>query len=288
MIYVLLLLLVTAVWGWTFVLVKDAISQYPTLPFLAIRFAIAALVMVAVARRLPSRRVLLVGIPIGLALTAGYLLQTVGLQSTSPGNAGLLTGLFVILTPLLDGLLGARIPGRTFAAACCALVGIALLTGSGFSLPKVGDLLVIGCALAFALHIVLLGRWAPGLPPAPLALVQMLVAAVLFSAGSVASFSRPSPSVWFALVVTGVFASAVGFLIQTWAQTKISASRTALILATEPAWALLAAIALASQRLNGVQGAGAGLVLLAIIGHEVVGAAIARAARAEPRGERPS
>ena len=288
MIYVLLLLLVTAVWGWTFVLVKDAISQYPTLPFLAIRFAIAALVMVAVARRLPSRRVVLVGVPIGLALTAGYLLQTVGLQSTSPGNAGLLTGLFVIVTPLLDGLLGARIPRRTFAAAIVALIGIALLTGSGFSLPRPGDLLVIGCAIAFALHIVLLGRWAPGLPPAPLALVQMLVAAVLFSAGSVQSFSRPTPGVWFALVVTGVLASAVGFLVQTWAQTKISASRTALILATEPAWALLAAILLAGQRLNVVQGVGAALVLLAIIGHEALAARLRYLSRAESREERPS
>ena len=272
MIYVLLLVLVTAVWGTTFVLVKDAISHYPTLPFLAVRFALAALVMVLVVRRPPGWRVVRVGIPIGVALAAGYLLQTIGLQTTSPGNAGLLTGLFVVFTPLIDGLLGVRIPPRTIASVVLALAGTVLLTGSGFALPGIGDLLVIGCALAFAVHIVLLSRWAPGVPPATLALIQMLTAAVLFSAASVPHFKTPPSSVWFPIVVTGVVASALGFLIQTWAQTHISASRTALILATEPAWALLAAVLLAGQRFGLLQAIGAGLLMLAIIGHEVLAA----------------
>ena len=270
MIYVLLLVLVTAVWGSTFVLVKDAISHYPTLPFLAIRFALAALVMVLVVRRPPSWRVVKVGVPIGVALAAGYLLQTVGLETTSPGNAGLLTGLFVVFTPLIDGLFGTRIPPRTIASVVLALAGTALLTGAGFSLPGIGDLLVIGCALAFAVHIVLLSRWAPGVPPAALALVQMLTAAVLFSAASVPHFKTPPSNVWFAIVVTGVLASALGFLIQTWAQSHLSASRTALILVTEPAWALLAAILLAGQHFGPLQATGAALLLLAILGHEVL------------------
>jgi drug/metabolite transporter (DMT)-like permease len=278
LIYVLLLVLVTAVWGSTFVLVKDAISQYPTLPFLAIRFALAALVMIVVVRRLPSRRVLAVGAPIGVALAAGYLLQTVGLQTTSPGNAGLLTGLFVVFTPLLEGLLGNHVPLRTVGAALLALLGTALLTGSGFALPHLGDLLVIGCALAFAVHIVLLGRWAPGLPAAPLAMVQMLTSAVLFSGASVTSFTPPPQSVWFAIAVTGVLASAVAFLIQTWAQAHLTASRTALILATEPAWALLAAVLLAGQRFGSLQAMGAGLVLIAILGHEALAALAERRA----------
>ena len=270
MIYVLLLVLVTAVWGWTFVLVKDAISQYPTLPFLAIRFALAALVLIAVVRRPPGWLVVRVGVPIGVALAAGYLLQTVGLQTTSPGNAGLLTGLFVVFTPVIDGLFGASIPRRTIMAAVAALVGTFLLTGSGFALPGVGDLLVIGCAVAFAIHIVLLSRWAPSLPSAPLALVQMLTAAALFGGVAAPQLRPPPGSVWFAIAITGVLASAVAFLIQTWAQTHLSASRTALILATEPAWALFAAIVLAGQRLGPVQALGAGIVLLAIVGHEAL------------------
>jgi len=263
---------VTAVWGWTFVLVKDAISHYPTLPFLAIRFALAALVMVLIVRRPPGWRVVRVGLPIGLALAAGYLLQTVGLQTTSPGNAGLLTGLFVVFTPLIDGLFGVRIPSRTVVSVALALAGTVLLTGSGFALPGIGDLLVVGCALCFALHIVMLSRWAPGAPPAMLAMVQMLTAAVLFGGASLPQLAVPPAGVWFAIVVTGVLASALGFLIQTWAQTHISASRTALILVTEPAWALLAAVVLAGQRLVPLQALGAGLLLLAIVGHEALAA----------------
>jgi drug/metabolite transporter (DMT)-like permease len=281
LIYVLLLVLVTAVWGSTFVLVKDAISQYPTLPFLAVRFALAALVMIVIVHRPPGWRVLRVGVLIGFALAAGYLLQTIGLETTSPGNAGLLTGLFVVFTPLIDGIFGARIPPRTIVSALLALVGTALLTGSGFSVPSVGDLLVIGCAVAFALHIVLLSRWAPGLPPTALAMVQMLTAAVLFSAGAAPRFYLPPTGVWFAIVLTGVLASALGFLIQTWAQTHISASRTALILVTEPAWALLAAIVLAGQHFGLLQASGAALLLLAIVGHEALAIRAAGLATAE-------
>jgi len=272
LIYVLLLVLVTAVWGWTFVLVKDAISQYPTLPFLAIRFAIAALVMVALVRRPPGWRIARVGVPIGVALAAGYLFQTVGLQTTSPGNAGLLTGLFVVFTPLIDGLFGVAIPPRTILAAVAALAGTMLLTGSGLALPHLGDLLVIACAVCFAVHIVLLSRFAPSLAPAPLAMVQMLTAAALFGGVALPQLRAPSGSVWFAIAVTGVLASAVAFFIQTWAQAHLSASRTALILATEPAWALVAAIVLAGQRLGTVQAIGAGIVLLAILGHEALAA----------------
>jgi drug/metabolite transporter (DMT)-like permease len=272
LIYVLLLVLVTALWGWTFVLVKDAISQYPTLPFLAIRFALAALVMIAVVRRPPGWSVVRVGVPIGVALAAGYLLQTVGLQSTSPGNAGLLTGLLVVFTPLIDGLFGARIPLRTMLAAVAALIGTFLLTGSGFALPGLGDLLVIGCAIAFAVHVVLLSRWAWRLPSAPLAMVQMLTAAALFGGAAIPEYRLPSAGVWFAIAVTGVLASALAFLVQTWAQTHLSASRTALVLATEPAWALVAAIALAGQRFGPLQALGAGILLLSVLGHEVAAA----------------
>jgi drug/metabolite transporter (DMT)-like permease len=270
LIYVLLLVLVTAVWGSTFVLVKDAISHYPTLPFLAIRFALAALVMILVVRRPPGWKLVRVGVPIGVALAAGYLLQTVGLQTTSPGNAGLLTGLFVVFTPLLEGFVGVHVPVRTVVAAVLALAGTALLTGSGFALPHLGDLLVIGCALAFAVHIVLLSRWAPGLPPAPLAMVQMLTAALLFGGASLPQLRVPPSGVWFAIAVTGVLASALGFLIQTWAQSYLSASRTALVLSTEPAWALAAAILLAGQHFGFLQAAGAALLLVAIVGHEVL------------------
>jgi drug/metabolite transporter (DMT)-like permease len=276
LIYVLLLLAVTAVWGWTFVVVKDAISGYPPLPFLAIRFTVAALVVGAFVRRLPDRRVLKAGVLVGLVLAAGYLFQTIGLAFTSPGNAGLITGLFVVFTPLLERAFGSPVPLRTGVAVVVALAGTALLAGTGSGGVGAGDLLVLGCAVAFALHIVLLGRWAGALAPGPLALMQMLTGATFFTLAAGPALRPPPPGVWPAIVITGVFASALAFLIQTWAQRHLTPSRTALILATEPGWALAFAALLAGQRLAGLQALGAAMVLVAIAGHEAAAALSSR------------
>jgi len=260
---------VTVVWGWTFVLVKDAITQYPTLPFLELRFLLALLVMVALVRRLPTRPELKVGITAGAVLAGGYLFQTLGLTTTSPGNAGLITGLFVVFTPIIDRFFGVTLHRRTVVAAICALIGVAALTGgpSGFGL---GDLLMLGAAILLALHIVLLSRWSPGLKAAPLAMLQMGTCALIFTGSGSWSLRAPTAGVWFAIVITGVFASALAFYVQTWAQAHLDASRTALILATEPAWAVVASVALAGQRFGLIQAAGAALVLVAILGHELV------------------
>jgi drug/metabolite transporter (DMT)-like permease len=268
LIYVLFFVGVTAVWGWTFVVVKNAIAEYPTLPFLQLRFILAFLVMAVLVRRLPTRRELLVGLAAGTVLAGGYLTQTVGLSLISPGNAGLITGLLVLFTPLLDRVFGVPLKRRTIVAVIVSVIGIGMLTGgpSGFG---VGDVLVIVCAVLFALHIVLLSRWSPGLRSAPLAMVQMGACALLFSAGGTWTLRMPSTDVWIAIVITGVFASALAFYIQTWAQAHIDASRTALIIAMEPAWAVAAAVVLAGQRFGLLQAAGAALVLAAIVGHEL-------------------
>jgi len=268
LIYVFLLLLVTAVWGWTFVLVKDSITQYPTLPFLQLRFILAFLVMAVLVHRLPVRRELRLGIIVGAVLAAGYLTQTVGLTMTSPGNSGLITGLFVVFTPLIDRFFGVKLRWWTLVAVAAALAGTVLLVG-GPSGVGLGDILTIACAFLFGLHIVLLSHWSPGLRSAPLAMVQMGSCALIFSAGGSWTLSLPSQGVWIAIVITGVFASALAFYIQTWAQQHLSASRTALILTTEPAWAVAAAVILAGQRFGALQAAGAALVLAAIVGHEL-------------------
>ncbi|GAC1663180.1 MAG: DMT family transporter [Candidatus Dormibacteraceae bacterium] len=268
MIYVLLLFMVTAVWGWTFVLIKDALKHYPTLPFLDLRFTLALVVMVILARRLPTRRELWVGLVAGAVLAAGYWTQTVGLTLTSPGNSGVITGLFVVFTPLIDRLFGTRLNWWTWIAVAAALTGTVMLVGgpSNFGL---GDLLTVACAILYALHFVLLSKWAPSLRSAPLAMMQMGACALIFTGTGAWSLQPPTPNVWFAVVVTGVFASALAFYIQTWAQQHLSASRTALILTTEPAWALVAAVVLAGQRFGALQAGGAALVLAAIVGHEL-------------------
>jgi len=268
LIYVLLFVGVTAVWGWTFVVVKNAIAEYPTLPFLQLRFLLAFLVMAILVRRLPTRKELRVGLLVGAVLAMGYLTQTLGLNLISPGNAGLITGLLVLFTPFIDRLFGVPLKRRTIIAVIVAVIGIGMVTG-GPSAFGLGDLLVVVCAMFLALHIVLLSRWSPGLRSAPLAMVQMGACALIFSAGGTWSLSMPSTDVWIAIVITGVFASALAFFIQTWAQSHLDASRTALIIAMEPAWAVAAAVVLAGQRFGWLQAIGAALVLAAIVGHEL-------------------
>ena len=258
----------TAVWGWTFVIVKDAIAQYPTLPFLAIRFALALLVLAIVVRRLPARRTLVVGAAVGAVVAAGYVLQTAALQTASPGNAGLITGLFVVFTPLLERLTGRPVPWWTYVAVATALAGTVLLAGGGSARIGLAEVMLLGCALAFAMQIVMLSHWSPGLPSGPLAMVQMGTATLLFGVPALPGLRLPGPSVWFALVITGVFASALAIFIQTWAQQRLSASRTAVILSTEPAWALFFSVLLAGQRLGPVPALGAALMLIAIFGYE--------------------
>ena len=281
MIYVLVLTAVTAIWGWTFVVIKDSIAHYPVAPFLALRVGLAVLVLLLISRRLPERRALAIGALIGATVAAGYALQTYGLASTAPGTAGLITGLFVVFTPVIDRVFGARIAARTWVAVTVALVGTALLAGGDPAVRVgLGDLLVLAGAICFALQVVLLSRRAPGLRPVDLALMQMGVSFVVFSAAGSTSFVPPTRAVWFGVVITGVFASALAFPLQAWVQSKMSATRAALIMAMEPAWALFFAVLLAGQHLDPVQAVGAALVLAAVIGHEA--APQLAAARASP------
>jgi len=269
--YVLVLTAVTAVWGWTFVVVKDAIASYPVAPFLALRFGLAVVVVLLLSRRLPGRRALLIGSVIGLAVAAGYAFQTYGLQGTAPGTAGLITGLFVVFTPVIDHFFGAKIAPRTAVAVAVALVGTGLLAGGDPAVNVgLGDLLVFVSAICFAFQVVLLSRRAPGLRATDLALMQMAVSFVVFSAAGSTTFASPTGDVWFGVVITGIFASALAFPLQAWVQAKMNATRAALIMAMEPAWALFFAVLLAGQRLDSLQAAGAALVLAAVIGHEAI------------------
>src|SRR5258708_8271855 len=158
--------MVTAVWGWTFVLVKDALTHYPTLPFLQLRFILAFLVMAVLVRRLPTGREVRVGVVAGAVLAAGYLTQTVGLTMSSPGNSGLITGLFVVFTPLIDRVFGVALRWYTLVAVAAALGGTVLLVGGppGFGL---GDLLPVACPFLYPLPTALLPPSPPSFRPPP-------------------------------------------------------------------------------------------------------------------------
>lgn len=263
---------VTAIWGWTFVVVRDAVHAYPVLPFLAMRFVLASIVLLPILMR--RRRGFRQGVLPGVLLAMSYLLQTLGLQHTSASKAGLLTGLFVVLTPVLGFLvMGVRPRAATAVAVAAALVGTVLLTGPGAVSASKGELLGDGLeiltALCLSVHILLLGRVDKEADAAAVALAQMVTAAILFSGGTaVQGFPVPSGSVLSGVVITGVLASAVAFWIQTLVQQRISAARTAIILVAEPAFATLFGYLLAGDRFDYAAAAGAGLILAALIFHE--------------------
>ncbi len=274
MIDLLVLVLVTMVWGWTFVMVKDAIAIYPLSAFLGLRFLLASAVLALLLLRLPKRRALAQGAVVGAAVACGYLGQTQGLETIGAGTVGLLTGLFVVFTPIFERIgMGRRLSRLTMIAILVAVVGTALLTSTGSSGFQFGDLLVILSAMAFAAQIVLLSAWSRTGNAMELALVQMLVCAVVFIglAGATDAKDWPPPqSVLPAVAVTGVLASALAFWAQTWVQQRMAASRAALIMALEPAFALFFSLTLTGQRLGLLQALGATLLLIAVVGHEAL------------------
>ncbi len=264
---VLALVAVTAVWGLTFVQVKDAVALYPLFAFLAVRVAIATAVLAPPAlrplRALP-RRGWIAGAGLGLLLAAGYALQTAGLERTTVSNAGFITGLYVVFTPLAAvALFRIRVGAIVWAGVALSTAGLALLTGVGGG-DGLGDLLVLLGSAAYSLQIALMERYAPRYDPVAFTFVEMLAAFVGFAAVAVALGQVEVPrgwTVWGALLVTGVFASALGFLVQTWAQRRTSATRTALAFALEPVWAAGFGFWLAGDRLGPLAWVGAALIM---------------------------
>ena len=262
------LVLVTAVWGVTFVQVKDAVELYPLFAFLAVRFAIASVVLAVPAAsrmRTLGRPGWAAGASLGLLLALGYALQTAGLERTTVSSAGFITGLYVVFTPLLGLLLFRTRVGRAvWLGVSLAVAGLAMLSGVGAGDP-LGDALVLGGAAAYSLQIALMERYAPRFDAVAFTQAEMLAAFAGFAAVAVALGQIEVPSgwtVWGALLVTGIFASALGFLVQTWAQRRTSATRTALAFAMEPVFAGIFGFWLAGDRL-GVLGWGGCAVIMA-------------------------
>jgi drug/metabolite transporter (DMT)-like permease len=265
------LILVTAVWGLTFVQVKDAVAVYPLFAFLALRFAIASVTLAPVAVvRVPrlGRRGVVAAAALGLLLAFGYALQTAGLELTSVSNAGFVTGLYVVFTPLFAFALFRIRTGRAVVAGVIvSLVGLALLGGGGTG-SAAGDALVLGGSAAYSLQIALMERYAPRYDALGFTFVEMAAAFGAFAVVAVAVEELRVPRgwvVWGALIVTGVFASALAFLIQMWAQRRTTATRTALAFALEPVFAALFGYTLAGDRLGALGWAGAALIMLGIV-----------------------
>jgi drug/metabolite transporter (DMT)-like permease len=271
---------VTAVWGVTFVQVKDAVAIYPLFPFLSVRFGIASLVLVpfAAARVRPlGRSGAGAACVAGALLAAGYTLQTLGLERTSVSSAGFVTGMYVVLTPLLAfACFRMRIGGAALVGVVLATFGLALLAGVHGGSPG-GELLVLGGAAVYSLQIVLMERYAPRYDAFGFTLVEMVAAFGLLTVLAVPTFAAPRGwTVWGALLVTGIFASALGFLVQTWAQRRTSATRTALVFTLEPVWAAFFGFTLAGDRLGAAGWAGSVLIMAGIVVAEPAAASVLR------------
>jgi drug/metabolite transporter (DMT)-like permease len=273
----LALIAIAAVWGLTFTMVQDAVQRLPVTAFLAYRFLPAALLVGLAFRRELARlspEGWRAGTVMGLFLTAGYLSQTFGLQETSPSNAGFITGLFVVLTPLLGAVVLRQRAGRTaWLAAGASAVGLFLLSGAGAEFRAAGDGLVLLCAIAFSAHILATDRGVARHSTGALVAVQLGVCGTLCLAVAAVAGELEAPrgaSVWSALIVTSLVASALGFLVQTYAQQHASPARTALILASEPAFAGLFGYLIAGDRLGPVEWAGAAVILAAIVAVDAI------------------
>ena len=272
------LLLVTLVWGSTFVVVKWAIEDLPPFPFLAIRFALAFISLLPFLwfqKAHISKGTLLKGAALGIFLFSGYAFQTIGLQYTTASNAGFITGLSVVIVPALVALTTRTLPRlNLILGILSALIGLALLSlGDNFEFNK-GDLMVLACAFSFALHIFLVGRYAPQTNATVLASVQILTVSVLSAVFSLLLPQPPlhfSTNAWLGLLITAVPATSLAFFVQTKMQQFTTPTHTALIFSMEPVFSAVAAFFFAGELLSLKGFLGAGLVLGGMIIAEFTG-----------------
>ncbi len=274
------LIAVTAVWGVTFVQVKDAVEIYPLFAFLAVRFAIATVTLAvpAVGRiRGLGRSGVGAGALLGLLLAAGYALQTAGLERTTVSSTGFVTGMYVVLTPVIALLLyRSRIGLAAWGGVALSTAGLSMLSGIHAG-SATGDLLVLAGAAVYSLQIVLMERYAPRFDALAFTLVEMLTACVGLGVAAVSLGDLGTPhgwTVWGALLVTGVFASALAYLVQTWAQRRTSATRTALVFTMEPVFTALFGYTLAGDRLGAFGWGGCAAIMAGIVLAEPAAAAV--------------
>jgi len=268
------LMIVAASWGFGFVWMKDAIERQPYFDFLALRFTIAAGVMFLIRPQLVRHinlNFLNRGVLLGVALGLGYVTQTIGLEQSTAAITGFFTGLYIVLTPLFAWLLlRQKIASKVLLGVIIATIGLGVITLGGLGFD-IGTISLLACAILFALHIVGLGRWSPGRDTYALTVVQLATVAVICWVGALFNPSDPGfqappdADVWNAVLFTAIFATAIAFFVQTWAQSIMDASRVAIILTTEVVFAALFAVALGQEVLSIRTVIGGSLMVIAML-----------------------
>jgi drug/metabolite transporter (DMT)-like permease len=268
----LALLTVAISWGAGFVLMEPAIERQPIFNFLAFRFTFAVIVMVAVRPSVLkkfNKTLILQGGILGLALSGGYVTQTIGLLFSTAAITGFYTGLYVALTPLLAWIiLHHKISTKALVGVLLATLGLGILS-SGAVVFGWGEIALLICAVLFALHIIGLGLWSSKHDSYALTIVQLTFCALLSWAGAVTLEGgiKPPPDgeVWFAVVFTAVLATALAFLVQTWAQGFLDPSRVAIILTSEVVWAAVIAYGVGQEKLELLSVLGGSVMLCAML-----------------------
>jgi drug/metabolite transporter (DMT)-like permease len=235
----LALVFVTTVWGSTFVWIKDVVGTMPVLDFLAVRFIVAGLVLLAVfwrqVRRLP-RATLVRGLGLGAVYGSAQILQTEGLARTPASISGFATGMYVVLTPVLGLILLRQKAGRmTWLAVLLSLAGLAVLSLRGAQISA-GVLLILASAVLYALHILGLGLWSDSRHAIGLAAVQMVAIALVCTIGAIPGGISlpPTANAWAGTLYTALVAGALAMFLQTWAQAYLSSTRAAIVMTMEP------------------------------------------------------
>ena len=264
------LVVITAVWGYTFLIVQSAVELMPVMDFMAWRFAAAALIMLALrpkCLRGITRQELLRGAGLGIVLGLGYIAQTYGLLYASAAVSGFITGMFVVLTPVVAWIfLRHKTDGKTWILVALATFGVALLSLTGWSVGP-GELLTLGCAVLFAIHIVGLGEWSPYHDPYTFAFLQIATVAVISIVAALPGGITlpPNSEVWTTVGITAVFATALAFIVQTWAQSLVSPTRAAIVMTMEPVFAGLFAVVIGGNQLTLRTLLGGGCIVAAML-----------------------
>jgi drug/metabolite transporter (DMT)-like permease len=261
------LVIAAFLFGATFVVVKDAVSIFPPMSFVGWRFLLGGAVLLGLAWPKGGTTIWRDGFICGAFLFIGYALQTQGLTATTASNSALITGLFVVFTPLMAAVVNRKPPVPfVVVGAVIAFIGTALLTVTEGLVLQSGDLMTLGCALAFAAHIVALSRLAHRHPLVPFTAVQFLTTAALALplSAAVEDFAVPGSAQVPALLVTALGASVGAFLLQIWAQTVVGPARAASILTLEPVFAVATAALIISERLTVSGWVGGALIVGAI------------------------
>jgi len=271
------LIIVAFIWGITFVTVKNAIADMAPYTFIAIRFAIAFIFMSLFcigSLKENSKKIFFPGIMLGIFLFGGYAFQTIGLQYTTASNAGFITGLSVVIVPLIYSVINKTLPSKTaVVGALCAAVGVGMLSLKEDYTFNPGDFLMLMCAFCFALHIVFVGRYASKVNTTLLATIQIGTVAFISSLAGLAFEShlplRFTKAVWIGLLTTAIPATALAFFVQNSMQRYNAPMHTAVIFSLEPVFAGIAGYFLLGEVLGSRGLLGAALVFLGMVLSEV-------------------